>query len=264
MTISTCTEQKVVKPCKLQDIYYQVDPYIGCEHHCNYCYALKYANTNWKKELILHENIVNHLKKELEEIPPQTIHIGHETDPYQPCEKNLIQTRKVLDILLEKKFSANILTKSDLVLRDKYILRNMGNASVSISVAFTDNNIRELFEYKTIDTERRINALKELKQLGIQTNAIISPVIPYVTDVLELICMLESYADTIGIYGLNMTSQSEICWQNVKTILNDHFPNTKDIIEEAIFNKNHNYWYDLRNDLEIIKEERSLNLQIHI
>ena len=264
MNITTCKERMVLKSCSLKNINYQIDPYIGCFHYCYYCYALQYAKTNWKEKIIVYENIAEKLGDELKELPPQKIYLGHRTDPYQPCEKHLIQTRKVLDILLERNFSVSILTKSDLVVRDKFLLKNMNNASVSVSVAFTDNTIRRLFEYNTVDTERRINALIKLKDQGIRTNALICPVIPYVTDVIELINMLETCAGTIWIYGLSISNESDVYWQNIEPILNKYFPNTKGLIKHAIFNKNHNFWNILRCELELIKKERKLDLRINL
>jgi hypothetical protein len=69
------------------------------------------------------------------------------------------QTRKVLELLLEKGFSASVLTKSDLAVRDIDIFSKMDNASNSISAAFNDNRTRSLFEDNTVDTEKRIAAL---------------------------------------------------------------------------------------------------------
>ncbi|MGD2016275.1 MAG: hypothetical protein PVG84_21200 [Desulfobacterales bacterium] len=57
------------------------------------------------------------MESELAGIAPQTIYMGWQTDPYQPCEAEYRQTRQVLELLLEKGFSASILTKSDLILR---------------------------------------------------------------------------------------------------------------------------------------------------
>lgn len=249
MIFSTCTYRSILEPCGLKNINYQIDPYIGCEHNCHYCYALKKAETDWKYEILVHRNITEQLEKELKDIQSQNIYLGYHTDPYQPCEEELIQTRKVIDLLLEKDFSASILTKSDLVLRDKYLLRDMKNASVSISVTFTNNRNRKLFEHNTIDTEKRINALKELKQLGIKTNALICPVIPYITNVKELIHMLQPYTDTIWIYGLSILNKSDLDWLNVESILGEYYNGSKQKIENAIFSKDHEYWNILKEDL---------------
>ncbi|MCD4720178.1 MAG: hypothetical protein K8S13_10020 [Desulfobacula sp.] len=116
--------------------------------------------------------------------------MGYHTDPYQPCEAEYLQTRKVLELFLKNGFSASILTKSDLVIRDIEILTKMNNAAISVSVAFNDNQTRRLFEANTIDTEKRIEALRKLKEIGVRTGALVCPVIPYITDAIELIDML--------------------------------------------------------------------------
>jgi len=65
-------------------------------------------------------------------------------------------------------------------------MKKMDNASVSVSVTFNDNRVREQFEANTKDTEIRIAALRLLKKAGIKTNALICPVIPFITDVKPL------------------------------------------------------------------------------
>ena len=185
MKIKPCINRPLLNPCTLEGRNYQVDPYIGCEHYCYYCYALNQAETDWSKEVLIHEGIASRLESELAGILPQTIYMGWQTDPYQPCEAKYRQTRQVLELLLEKGFSASILTKSDLVLRDSDILQKMNAANVSVSVAFNDNRTRCLFEANTMDTEKRIEALHQMKAAGVRTGALICPVIPYITDAIQ-------------------------------------------------------------------------------
>ncbi len=264
MNIKSCDNRPVLNPCTLKDRNYQVDPYIGCEHNCYYCYALNQAETDWKKEVLIHKNIAGQLKSELTGIPPQTIYMGWQTDAYQPCEAECQQTRQVLELLLEKGFSASILTKSDLVLRDLDLLQEMCDASVSASVAFNDNSVRRLFESNTKDTEARINALKKLKTAGLRTSALICPVIPYITDVISLIDMVAPHTDKIWIYGLSMLNRTDQDWKNVEMILESQYPDLKEQIESVVFSKNHLYWADVRRDLKRIQRDRGLDLDIHL
>jgi len=264
MKISTCSNRPVLAKCTLKNRDYRVDPYVGCEHYCYYCYALNQSETDWTKEILIYKDITGSLSEELEKISPQTIYMGWQTDPYQPCEAEYRQTRQVLELLLEKGFSASILTKSDLVIRDMDILQEMGSASVSVSVTFNDNRIRQQFEANTINTEDRIGALVKLREAGIKTSALICPVIPYITDVTPLIDMLAPYTDVIWIYGLSIQERSDRNWQNVQSILNRYFPNLKEQIEPVIFSKDHHYWIQLRQDLLEIQNDRQLNLNIHL
>lgn len=264
MIVKPCDNRPVLNPCTLEGLHYQVDPYIGCEHYCYYCYVLNQAETDWSEEIQIHEDIVGQLKDELSDIQPQTIYMGWQTDPYQPCEAESRQTRRVLELLLEKGFSASILTKSDLVLRDMDLLRAMKNASVSVSVAFNDDEVRRIFEANTVMTEARIVALQKLKKAGINTSALIFPVIPYLTEVTPLIDMLVEHTDKIWIYGLSILNRSEKNWQNVEGLLDRHFADIKEQVEAVIFSKNHTYWENLRRELVALQKKRQLNLSIHV
>ena len=264
MKVSACTSRPILSPCGLKDIDYQVDTYVGCEHYCYYCYALPQAETDWSKEILIHNDIIDQLSNELDKIPPQTIFMGYHTDPYQPCEMEYRQTRKVLELFLKNGFSASILTKSDLVVRDIEILKEMNDAAISVSAAFNDNQTRRLFEANTIDTERRIEALNKLKEAGVRTGALLCPVIPYITDAVQMIDKLEPYADVIWIYGLSINDRSGQNWLNFEEILSSHFPDLIEQIEPVIFSKDHSYWAELRKSLEMLKKDRKLNLNIHI
>jgi DNA repair photolyase len=241
-----------------------VDPYIGCEHYCYYCYALNQAETDWSKEVLIHKDITSELESELAGIPLQTIYMGWQTDPYQPCEAEYRQTRQVLELLLGKGFSASILTKSDLILRDTDLLQKMNEASVSFSVAFNDNRTRRLFEANTVDNEKRIEALRQLKEAGVRTGALLCPVIPYITDAIQLIDMLAPCTDVIWIYGLSINDRSDQNWLNMQKILSREFPDFLEQIEQAIFSKEHIYWAQLRDDLVTLKNDRQLNLNIRL
>ena len=264
MQVSTCSSQPILVPCDLKNLDYQVDPYVGCEHYCYYCYVLNQTETDWTKEIRIFNDLSGQLRGELKKISAQKIYMGYFTDPYQPCEAEYRQTRKALKLFLENGFSASILTKSDLVVRDMDLLKQMDDASVSVSVAFNDNDTRQQFEASTIDTEDRIEALRKLREAGIKTSALICPVIPCITDVIPLIDMLDPYTDVIWIYGLSMNARSDRNWQNVEDILNTNFPKLKEPIEAAIFSKDHPYWAELRQNLNDLQKDRQLNLSIHL
>lgn len=264
MKINTCDNRPVLNPCSLEDLNYQVDPYIGCEHFCHYCYVLDEAETDWKNEILMHADIAERLKSELSDIPPQRIYMGWHTDPYQPCEKESRQTRSVLETIVAHGSSVSLLTKSNLVLRDLDLLKKMERPSVSMSVAFDDDHLRQLFEYNTIPTEARIDALAQIKRQGIMTAALICPVIPFITNVHSLVAMLAPHTDKIWIYGLSVLDQNSRGWQNVKEILEHHLPGLRKKVEAAVLSKENNYWSQIRKELQTMATDQGLNLSIHL
>jgi DNA repair photolyase len=115
-----------------------------------------------------------------------------------------------------------------------------------------------------MDTELRIEALRKFKAAGIRTAALLCPVIPYITEVRQLIDMLAPHTAKIWIYRLSILDPTEVNWQHVKRILKTHFPELKDQVEAVVFSKEHPYWLELREDLETIAKERELDLSIHV
>ena len=262
--VETCTNRPILQTCLLEDYNFQIDPYIGCEHYCFYCYALNQAETNWSKEINIHQNLVGQLRTELANIEPQTIYIGWNSDAYQSSEAKHQQTRQTLELLAEESFSVCILTKSDLVIRDIDILKKMPGSSVGLSLAFQNDHDRNLLERKTYPNEKRIEALTKLQNAGISTYALICPVIPLITDVRELIDQALPYVDSIWVYPLTVESDSSKNWLNTKSILEKHFPNIARSTIEICLNSEHRYWKVLRSELELLRSEISVDLRIEI
>ena len=264
MKVSKSSQRKILNPCLLEAHNYQVDPYIGCEHFCSYCYSLNKAETDWEKEILIHEDIIGQLYQEMNSLEPQSIYMGMNSDPYQPCERIFKQTRKVLELLAERGFSVCILTKSGLVTRDIDLLRKMPDSSVGVSIAFQEEHIRQLFEKNASSNKVRIEALKKLKNSGIKTYTLICPVMPFITNIESVIEQVASYSDTIWVYRLNMESEKDKNWLNVKSILDKHFPELTEKYQKIAFSKDHPFWKGIRQKLKEIQKEKCLNLRIRI
>jgi DNA repair photolyase len=212
----------------------------------------------------MHQDFAAHLRGELSALGPQTIYIGMNTDPYQPVEAKYRQTRQALELLVELGFSACILTKSDLVVRDIGLLKRMTDSSAGVSSAFQDGEVRRLFELLAPPNEKRIEALMKLKKAGIGTYALICPVMPYITDVEALIEVVASVADTIWVYPLRMKSERDRNWQNIYALLKRCFPEIAEQYREVIFTSDHPYWLDLDCKLEDARLRRGLNLRVEL
>ncbi len=262
--ISVASERPLLVFCSLPGFEYQLDPYVGCGHRCHYCYVLNQAETDWSEEILVHPDFEKRLREELQDVRPQKIYLGYFTDPYQPCESDLRQTRTALELLREKGFSASLLTKSDMVLRDRDILKEMVDSNVSVSVAFDDHGVMRLFEGNTMETSRRIEVLRKLKESGVGTAALICPVIPGITKVFPLLEALVGKADRIWVYGLSVQDRSERSWRNVQAILETHFPDRKETVEGIVLDKEHPYWVELREKLVGIGESEGIDLRVYL
>jgi len=123
----------------LPDLDYALNPYIGCQHGCLYCYAPNYISdidvkANWGKVIIVKENIGDILHEEVLKKKRGAVGIGTITDAYQPQESIYGLTRLSLKILLNHGFRVSIQTKSTLIIRDIDLLLKFRN---KVDVGFT-------------------------------------------------------------------------------------------------------------------------------
>lgn len=262
--VSFCSHRSILQPCSLEGYAFQLDPYIGCHHHCYYCYALNQAETDWDREVQIHQNFIGQLHDELSMLEPQSIYIGWNSDAYQPSEGKYKQTRKALELLAEQGFSVCVLTKSSLVTRDIDLFARIPGTSVGISIAFQNDRSRRLFEVNTQSNYQRIDTLKTLHEAGIRTYILICPVMPFITDVKQLIDQVSPYVDTIWVYALNIDSEEDRNWQNIKKILECHFPELVREYREIALRSEHPYWVRLRTELELLQKKSQLNLRIEL
>ncbi len=113
---------------------------------------------------------------------------GGVSDSYQQAEKEFELTRKVLQVILEYELPVFILTKSDLVLRDLNLLKEINEkafCSVCFSIAFDDEDIKKMFEPISSSIDERFSALRKLRRSGIHGGVMAMPIIPYIGDKIE-------------------------------------------------------------------------------
>ena len=264
MRTGYCSRRNILHPSTLLDFKYEMGPYYGCEHDCLYCYVQNDTERTPTGEILIHRDFERQLGEELFSLEPQTIYVGMDTDPYQPVEEKFKHTRQALELFAERGFTACILTKSDLVTRDIDLLTSMPGSSVGTSVAFQTEHTRTKFEICSPSIRRRIDALRKVKEAGIETYALICPVMPLITNVGMQMDMLAPFADTIWIYRLKMQSESDPNWRNTRTIIERFFPEILNEFKEISFAETHSYWHELKSRLEGIKKMGALNLVINV
>jgi DNA repair photolyase len=182
-----------------------LNPYQGCEHGCIYCYARPaHAYLNLSPGLdfetrIFHKPALAQLLAKEIAAPRyrcKVIHVGGNTDPYQPAERALRSTRAVLELMLERRHPVTIITKSALILRDLdlYVAlaaRNLVRVSVSLT-SLTDE-IKRTLEPRAASPQARLRVMRQLTEAGVPVSAMLAPVIPAITDH-EIEKMLEAVA----------------------------------------------------------------------
>ncbi len=164
---------------------YTINPYIGCEHGCTYCYArfirrFTGHKEEWGQFVDVKINASSLLQHEVRKKKVGRVWMSGLGDPYQPLEKEYALTRRCLEILSKRGWPVTIQTKSSLVLRDIELLRKFKGLEVTLSIATADEKTRQLFEPNSPPLEERIETLLKLHSESIKTSAMIAPILPKV------------------------------------------------------------------------------------
>jgi DNA repair photolyase len=216
MIIKEIKVKTILSTSKVYD--WVINPYVGCQHGCSYCYARFMKRFTGHKEpwgefVDVKINAVDLLYGEITKKKRGRVWVSGVCDPYQPLEARYKLTRQCLEILAQNNWPVTIQTRSPLVLRDIDILKEMQGLEAGLSITTADDAIRKLFEPNASPISERIKALDELHKAGIKTYAMVAPMLPGAEKLAELLKgkidfllidrMNYHYADWVyGKYGL--------------------------------------------------------------
>lgn len=190
--------------------FWSINPYVGCEFGCAYCYArdthrwtveragglegnpedpaLADPALAFERNILVKQNAARILERTLDpaRIGSVTIVIGTATDPYQPGERKFGITRSILDAFRRYRgLSLGIITKSPLIVRDLDLLMELSlqhRLKVNISLATTDSALARRLEARSPVPAARLRALARLREAGLEAGLLVAPVVPGITD----------------------------------------------------------------------------------
>lgn len=201
--------------------FWSLNPYVGCEFGCSYCYArfthryvverahdagrlsdaelLEFRGAHgweaFEQRIFVKQQILGALDADLHRYHRTAqahpggaapIVIGTATDSYQPAERRFRITRAVLGRLAAcEGLSVGIITKSPLVVRDTDVLLRLqhhNDLEVHISLTTLDVGLIRALEVRSPMPAVRLRALAKLTAAGVKAGLLIAPVLPGITD----------------------------------------------------------------------------------
>jgi DNA repair photolyase len=173
----------------MENYDFTLNPYSGCGFGCEYCYARFFASTeelrdSWGTWVKVKENAVESIRKArvskgqhpLRE--GAKIYMSSVTDPYQPIEKQVMLTRRILEALLEVQPRLTVQTRSPIVTRDIDLLKQFKRIRVNMTIPTDSEDVRLRYEPHCPAIGARFRALEELRVAGIPIGVSISPTLP--------------------------------------------------------------------------------------
>ncbi len=168
-------------------IDYHMNLYKGCSFGCIYCDSRSdcYHINNFdevKSKVDALEILENELSsKGLRGV----VSFGTLSDPYNKEEEKMEITRNALKLILKYGFGVSIDTKSDLILRDIDLLKEIAKKNsviIKISITTTDDGLARMIEPNVPSSTRRFEVLKKIREAGIFAGVLMTPVLPFLTD----------------------------------------------------------------------------------
>lgn len=226
--------------CGIPGIDYCLNPYTGCSHGCLYCYASfmkRFCNIpeEWGSFVQVKINFAYRLEAALRQSKHGCVILSSVTDPYQPPEQKYRLTRSCLELLSGTDLAVNILTKSDLVLRDLDILKRLPQVEVGLTITTADPHAAELLEPGAPSPEHRFRALKCLASAGIKTWVFISPIVPGLADTEENLTAILKQAAAAGVPKVSYDPLNfyPTAVSNLRAVIHDHWPKLSPLFEAA-------------------------------
>jgi DNA repair photolyase len=167
-----------------------LNPYRGCTHACEYCYARKYqrhlelnASDDFSTLILVKRNLPNILRRELARPTwaQETVAVGTATDPYQPIEGHYRITRGCLEALVASATPFTVVTKGPMIVRDLDVLTKASQASgcaVYMSVPTVLEDVWATLEPGTAHPRQRLRAVRQLSDAGVDASVFMMPLVP--------------------------------------------------------------------------------------
>ncbi|MDP1729432.1 MAG: radical SAM protein [archaeon] len=262
MKVKEIKVKSVLTKSKLPGADLVINPYIGCQHGCTYCYAdfmkrfTGHIQENWGEFIDVKINASETIN--LSKISKDyLILMGSVTDPYQPLESKYQLTKKCLEKLLEAQPQIEILTKSPLILRDLELLKKFKNLRVGISIGILNQEYARQLEPLVATPQQRIDTLRQLKAAGIQTYLFMSPILPGISEISSLLNLTQKYIDEAIFENLNIRT-------NNRSKILDFIKKNKPELEETyrLFPKNEDYWTQIKEEIIEECEKRKIKYRL--
>ncbi len=232
MLVREITCKSILTKSGIPVVDYAINPYVGCEHGCVYCYAVFMKRftghrEEWGQFVDVRVNAPQVLARQLKRARPGNVSLGTVTDVYQPLERRFKLTRDCLQALaLYDDFPTTVVTKSALVLRDLDVLCEMKDVEVAFTITTLDESVRRVFAPHSSPVPRRIEALARLHEAGIRTWVFFGPALPVFSDSEKAIDAIFATLAQVGVSYIlvDTLNLKGSLWKRLRRALESNYP----------------------------------------
>ena len=226
---------------------FAVNPYVGCTHACKYCYASFMKRfTNHPEPWGEFIDVKNWPAiRDRGQFRGKEAFFSSVTDPYQPHEAKYQRTRMILEQLQGTGIKVSISTKSDLILRDLDLIKSFPGSRVSWSINTLDEPFRREMD-RGVSIERRLEAMRQFYEAGIETTCFISPIFPGITDVPAIIERVKNQCNLVWLENLNLRGDYK---GRILQWIHENHPELDALYHQIYTKGDRSYWQQLDETL---------------
>ncbi len=261
LKVTTVPVKTYLSKSKIPGAGYVINPYVGCPHRCIYCYAA------FMRKFTAHtEPWGQFLDVKLCEKPLHPAQLFHQhvmlssvTDAYNPFEQTYQLTRRLLTQLVTCQAYVSILTKSDLVMRDIDLLKQLPGCEVAFSFSTVDESLRQQLEPGASPVANRLRALQAVHEAGLPTAVMAAPLLPGISNWKDIVQACAPYTRTFRFDSLNMRATFQ---HTLMDFIDVHYPHLLPLYNDIYLRANQTYWQQLKT--EILTYCHAHNLQAEV
>jgi DNA repair photolyase len=230
--------KSALNPVKGMGFNWSLNPYVGCEHRCAFCYVRAYElradrpfDDRYGRTIRVKANVAAVLRCELarRSWKKETVVIGAATDPYQPAEGRFKLTRQCLEALRDFSNPAGLITRGPMIIRDIDVLTELARRAdlgITFSIPTLNMDVWRKTEPGTAPPQQRLRAIEKLVAAGIKANVGMAPILPGISDrpeQIEEVVKAARAAGATGVWGgvLHLRDGTR---EHFMTVLARHWP----------------------------------------
>lgn len=257
----------ILNPTSIDLGEYVINPFLGCEYACLYCYVrqnrvISKKSDPWGSYVEVRVNAPSLLEKEILLKKPETVLLGSTTECFQPIEKKYKTTASILEILNRYGIFYYILTRSPEILEYTTLLKKGFCKKIYFTINNMPQRLKERLEKLSPPFEERIQAIEKLIKTGIEVVPYFSPLLPEVSNLEEPFITL-NIAKRIEFEGLNFKATNI---NLIIKLISDVFPEANSVYQSLTTDKDYydSYWQKLKTQIKNIAKKYKKESSIYI
>jgi len=174
----------------------------GCAHRCVFCSVRAYPTYPGDQVVFLYTDTAQRVDKELSDRArlPRAVYVSPATDPFPPLADVQAETARVVSVLAKHGVETWLMTRGYIRPAALEVLAaHRRQVKVIVGLTTLDRSLQRTLEPLTASPRLRLKQIRRLRELGIQVQVGLEPLVPGLTDTRENLAAVLQALARIGV-----------------------------------------------------------------